>query len=109
MLVNSPGISAVLPAAAFWPVVDLPGARREPAQLRPYNRRGLIDLAQAVLFQAARDAVSIDPNKATEARRWLLEDAPVWVEALGISFDREALARWIESHGGADLEIAEGR
>ena len=47
-------------------------------------------LAAAVILQAARDA-----KDDQAARTWLLTDAPLWLDGIGLDFAPEHIARWI--------------
>jgi len=50
-------------------------------------RDGYFRLGCAVLKQAARDAVGIDgvgELRRVDALLWLLDDAPIWLEGLGL-------------------------
>ena len=47
-------------------------------------------LAAAVIVQAAREAIH-DPT----AREWLLTDAPLWFDGMGLDFDPAQVRRWI--------------
>jgi len=57
------------------------------------NPAGLQRLAQAVIIQAAKDAMA----GSREARAWLVESetANIWLELAGL--DSRAVVRWVEA------------
>lgn len=49
-------------------------------------------LVAAVILQAAREA----HEGSQDARQWLVTDAPLWLDGIGVDMDPAQIMRWIK-------------
>lgn len=56
-----------------------------------YQDYDIRPLAAAVIVRAAREA----REGSAEARQWLLSDAPLWMDAIGLDLQPAQVRKWI--------------
>jgi hypothetical protein len=54
-------------------------------------------LATAALLGAVRDLQEVRPRRYRDAAKWLLTDALVWLDALGLAFNPDDWQDWVLS------------